>query len=89
MGGPDIYVREGSSVTLECIVAESSNPVYIAWQFNRGDVPGSRLSVLGQYSTVHCKKVRSAIFPSAAGKSQSKLSRAGNYLIIPHQGEFG
>jgi hypothetical protein len=52
VGGPDIYVREGSSVTLECIVAESSNPVYIAWQFNRGDVPGSRLSVLGKYSTV-------------------------------------
>jgi hypothetical protein len=48
-GGPDIYVREGSSVTLECIVAEASSPVYIAWQFNRGDVPGSRVSVLGQY----------------------------------------
>ena len=49
VGGPDIYVREGSSVTLECIVAEApaNSPVYIAWQFNRGDVPGSRVSVLG------------------------------------------
>jgi hypothetical protein len=37
---------------------------------------------------VHCKK-RLAIFPSPAGMSLTKLSLAGNNLIIPGQGEFG
>jgi hypothetical protein len=33
-------------------------------------------------------KKRLAIFPSPAGMSLSKLSLAGNNLIIPSQGEF-
>ncbi len=36
----------------------------------------------------HCKK-RLAIFPSPAGMSLTKLSPAGNNLIIPGRGEFG
>jgi hypothetical protein len=38
-------------------------------------------------SPLHCKK-RLADFPSQAGTSLTKLSLAGNYLIIPGQGEF-
>jgi hypothetical protein len=38
--------------------------------------------------TLQCKKT-SAIFPSLAGMSQTKLSQAGNDVIIPGQGEFG
>jgi len=34
---------------------------------------------------VHCKK-RLAVFPSPGGMSQTKLSLAGNNLIIPGQG---
>jgi hypothetical protein len=34
-------------------------------------------------------KKRFAIFPSPAGMSITKLSLAGNNLIIPAQGEFG
>jgi hypothetical protein len=37
---------------------------------------------------MHCKK-RLAIFPSPAGMSLTKLSLAGNNLIIPAQGGFG
>jgi hypothetical protein len=37
---------------------------------------------------LHCKKWL-AEFPSQAGMSLSKLSLAGNHLIIPGQGEFG
>jgi hypothetical protein len=37
---------------------------------------------------VHCKK-RSAIFPSPAGMSLTKISLAGNNKISPGQGEFG
>ncbi len=37
--------------------------------------------------TVHCKK-RLAIFPSPAGTSLTKLSLAGNNLIISRQAEF-
>ena len=37
---------------------------------------------------LHCKK-RLAIFPSSAGMSLSKLSLAGNNLIIPVQRKFG
>ncbi len=36
----------------------------------------------------HCKK-RLAVFPSPAWMSLTKLSLAGNNLIIPNQGEFG
>ncbi len=38
--------------------------------------------------SVHCKK-RLAVFLSLAGMSLTKLSLAGNNLIIPGQGEFG
>ncbi len=37
---------------------------------------------------IHCKK-RLAVFPSPAGMSLTKLSLAGDNLIIPAQGEFG
>jgi hypothetical protein len=37
---------------------------------------------------LHCKK-RLAIFPSPAGMSLTKLSLAGNILIILGQGGFG
>ncbi len=40
------------------------------------------------YRHIHCKK-RLAIFPSPAGMSLTKLSLAGNNLIIPAQGGFG
>jgi hypothetical protein len=40
------------------------------------------------YMYVHCKK-RLAIFPSPAVMSLTKLSQAGNNLIIPSQGELG
>jgi hypothetical protein len=36
---------------------------------------------------IHCKK-RSPIFPASAGMSLSKLSLAGNNLIIAGQEEF-
>jgi hypothetical protein len=39
-------------------------------------------------SLIHSKK-RVTIFPSPAGMSLTKLSLAGNSLIIPVQGEFG
>ncbi len=38
-------------------------------------------------SHIHCKKMLS-IFPSPAGMSCTKLSLAGNNLVIPGQGEF-
>jgi hypothetical protein len=34
-------------------------------------------------------KKRLAVFPSPAGMSLTKLSLAGNNLILPGQGEFG
>jgi hypothetical protein len=37
---------------------------------------------------LHCKK-RFSFFLSPAGISIAKLSLAGNYQIIPGQGEFG
>jgi hypothetical protein len=37
---------------------------------------------------LHCKK-RFMTFPSPAGMSLTKLSLAGNNLILPGQGEFG
>jgi hypothetical protein len=37
---------------------------------------------------VHCKKSLS-ISPSPAGMSLTKLTLAGNYLIIPGHGDFG
>jgi hypothetical protein len=45
------------------------------------------IAELGRF-TVHDKK-RLATFQSPAGMSLTKLSMAGNNLIIPAQGEFG
>jgi hypothetical protein len=36
---------------------------------------------------LHCKK-RFAVFPSPAGMPLTRLSLAGNNLILPAQGEF-
>jgi hypothetical protein len=38
---------------------------------------------------LHCKKRFTKIFPSPAGMSLTKLSLAGNNLIIPDRREFG
>jgi hypothetical protein len=40
------------------------------------------------HSLLHCEK-KFTIFPSPAGMSLTKLSLAGNNLIILGQGEFG
>jgi hypothetical protein len=51
------------------------------------EVPlGFRLKM--QPKLLHCEK-KLTIFPSPAGMSLTKLSLAGNSLIIPGQGEFG
>jgi hypothetical protein len=47
----------------------------------------TKVAILANLCTVHCKK-RFAIFPSPAGMSLTKLSLAGDNLIIPGQGEF-
>jgi hypothetical protein len=44
--------------------------------------------LLNTGGNTHCKK-KLAIYPSPAGMSLTKLSLAGNSLIIPGQGEFG
>ncbi len=40
----------------------------------------------GQIKGIHCEKVM--VFPSPDGMSLTKLSLAGNYLIIPGQGDI-
>jgi hypothetical protein len=40
------------------------------------------------HPSIHCKK-RLSFIPFPAGISLSKLSLAGNNLIIPGQGQFG
>jgi hypothetical protein len=40
------------------------------------------------FMSIHCKK-SFTIFPSPAGMSLTKLSLAGNNLIVTGQGEFG
>jgi hypothetical protein len=47
-----------------------------------------RIWCIGDTKDIHCKK-RLAVFPSPAGMSLTKLSLAGNNLIIPGHGEFG
>jgi hypothetical protein len=44
--------------------------------------PGSRVRKAPDPDPQHC------VFPSPAGMSLTKLSLAGNNLIIPSQGEF-
>jgi hypothetical protein len=48
---------------------------------------GSIIAAFLSVGTLHCKK-RLSIFPSPAGMSLIIHSLAGNYLIIPAQGEF-
>ena len=48
---------------------------------------GKSLKHHGGKMAIHCKK-RLALFPFPAGMSLTKLSLAGNYKIIPGQGEF-
>ncbi len=48
---------------------------------------GEARSIQQTCKYVHCKK-RLAVFPSPAGMSLTKLSLAGNNLIIPGQTEF-
>jgi hypothetical protein len=49
---------------------------------------GGSFNIFRKKNTLHCKE-RLGVFPSLAGMSLTKLSLAGNNLIIPGQGEFG
>jgi hypothetical protein len=47
-----------------------------------------RDSVATALPSIHCKK-RLSVFSSPGGMPLTKLSLAGNNLIVPGQGEFG
>ena len=74
-GGPDIYVREHSSLELECVItATIVSPRFVVWEHNGQLVPGS--SVI---------KVQDSASTSSSTLSISSVSRyqAGNYSCHP------
>ena len=43
-GGPDIYVREHSSLQLECVISATIvSPKFVVWEHNGQLVPGTSL----------------------------------------------
>ena len=74
-GGPDIYVKEHSSLQLECVISATIvSPKYVVWEHNGQLVPGT--SVI---------KVQDSPSTSSSTLSIGGVSRyqAGNYSCHP------
>jgi len=74
-GGPDIYVREGSALQLECVISQTIvSPRFVVWQFNGELVPGSSFI-----------KVQDSPSTSSSTLNVGRVSRyqAGNYSCHP------
>ena len=74
-GGPDIYVKEHSSLQLECVISATIvSPKYVVWEHNGELVPGT--SVI---------KVQDSPSTSSSTLSIGGVSRfqAGNYTCHP------
>ena len=74
-GGPDIYVREGSSLELECVISQTIvSPKYVVWEYNGELVPGTSFI-----------KVQDLPSTSSSTLSVGRVSRyqAGNYSCHP------
>jgi len=72
-GSPTIYVEEGSSVQLECVVSQAVEiPKYIVWEFNGEGIGGSTYTQIDKSTT-------------SSTLSLSKLSagNAGSYNCQP------
>lgn len=74
-GGPDIYVREGSSLQMECVISQTIvSPKFVVWEYNGELVPGSSFI-----------KVQDSPSTSSSTLSVGRVSRyqAGNYSCHP------
>lgn len=74
-GGPDIYVREGSSLELECVISQTIvSPKYVVWEYNGELVPGTSFI-----------KVQDLPSTSSSTLSVGKVTRyqTGNYSCHP------
>jgi len=74
-GGPDIYVREGSSLQLECVISQTIvSPKFVVWEYNGDLVPGSSFI-----------KVQDSPSTSSSTLSVGRVTRyqAGNYSCHP------
>jgi len=74
-GGPDIYVREGSSLQLECVISQTIvSPKFVVWEYNGELVPGSSFI-----------KVQDSPSTSSSTLSVGRVTRyqAGNYSCHP------
>jgi len=74
-GGPDIYVREGSTLELECVISQTIvSPKYVVWEYNGELVPGTSFI-----------KVQDLPSTSSSTLSVGRVSRyqAGNYSCHP------
>jgi len=74
-GGPDIYVREGSSLQLECVISQTIvSPKFVVWEYNGQLVPGSSFI-----------KVQDSPSTSSSTLSVGGVTRyqAGNYSCHP------
>ena len=74
-GGPDIYVREGSFLELECVISRTIvSPKYVVWEYNGELVPGTSFI-----------KVQDLPSTSSSTLSVGRVTRyqAGNYSCHP------
>ncbi|XP_023343524.1 limbic system-associated membrane protein [Eurytemora carolleeae] len=59
-GSPDVYIREGSSVSLECVVRNMDSPVYISWEFQGRTLLGGTVrnhtAVISRLNLIDVKK---------------------------------
>jgi hypothetical protein len=82
-----MYARRCQPTATLCVLhVRSHNTVPVPSNSNHCLTPGVKFS--SRECKAYCKKSL-VISPSLAGLSLTKHSLAGNYLIIPGQGEFG
>ncbi len=81
-GGPAIYVKEGSSVQLECVVSQAVNtPKYIVWEHNGQEQHNNNTLIIKEIKIfLKCKEIQNG----AVAKSYmtNVLLYIGKYLRI-------
>lgn len=78
-GGPDLYVKTGSTITLHCVITESPTPPVFVFWYHESDV----LNYNPPRRTIHVESVNADTTVSRLLITDAQSTDSGNYTCSP------